>query len=79
MKLKIRYFANLREEANVSEEIIETNANIAQDVYHELKEKYNFSLDSSFIKLSLNQKYAGLNSPLSEGDELVFIPPVAGG
>jgi len=79
MKLKIRYFANLREEANTAEEIIETNAKNAQEVYSELKEKYNFTLDTGLIKLSLNQKYAELNSPLAEGDELVFIPPVAGG
>lgn len=79
MKLKVRYFANLREEANKAEEIIETAAKTAQDVYFELKEKYNFSLDDSFVKLSLNQKYADINSLVSEGDELVFIPPVAGG
>ncbi len=79
MKLKIRYFANLREEANKAEEILETSAKTAQDVYRELKSKYNFSLDSDFVKLSLNQKYVDINSQLNEGDELVFIPPVAGG
>ncbi len=79
MKLKIRYFANLREEANKAEEIFETSAKTAQDVYIELKSKYSFSLDSDFVKLSLNQKYADINSQLNEGDELVFIPPVAGG
>lgn len=79
MKLKIRYFANLREEANKAEETIETAVATAQDVYFELKAKYNFSLDANFVKLSLNQKYADLNSPIAEGDELVFIPPVAGG
>lgn len=29
--------------------------------------------------VAVNRRYAGLDVPLSEGDEVAFIPPVAGG
>jgi molybdopterin converting factor small subunit len=28
---------------------------------------------------SINRRYASFDSPLAEGDEVVFIPPVSGG
>jgi molybdopterin synthase catalytic subunit len=31
------------------------------------------------IAVSINQEFAGLDSPLKEGDEIAFLPPVSGG
>ena len=78
-KIKVRYFASLREQANLLEEELQTTSNTALELYEELSEKYNFSLNSKNLKVSVNQKFAPMESALCEGDELVFIPPVAGG
>lgn len=32
-----------------------------------------------FLKVAINATYAALDSPLQDGDEVTFIPPVAGG
>ena len=77
--IEIRYFAILREEAKKDKEIYKSSAETAAQLYEELKADYDFSLDATEIKLSLNQKYAALDSEIKDGDQLVFIPPVAGG
>ena len=79
MKIKVKYFASMREATGVSEEIIDTNALTPSQVFSFIKEKYNFSFEESHLKVALNEEYADFNSSLSELDTIVFIPPVAGG
>lgn len=35
--------------------------------------------DESRIRIAVNQCHAGLDTPLREGDEVAFFPPVTGG
>ncbi len=79
MRINVKYFAVLREQANKSEEIIETAFDKPLDIYKELKEKYNFSLEMNELKVAVNDCYEDFNFELKEMDSLVFIPPVAGG
>ncbi|MBK22840.1 MAG: molybdopterin converting factor subunit 1 [Halobacteriovorax sp.] len=79
MKLKIKYFAAMREKAGVSEEILETNCKDALELLNELDKKYNFNLDRDHLKVAINEEYSSFDSSLKENDTLVFIPPVAGG
>ena len=75
----VRYFAILREERGLSEETITTNCATAVDLYAELQSRHQFSLPQNFIKVSVNNTFQPMNTPLHDGDQLVFIPPVAGG
>ncbi len=77
--INVKYFAALREQAGIEQEHVSTQANTAQDLYLELKCKYNFSLDIKNLKLSYNLSFTKFDQELKDGDELVFIPPVAGG
>lgn len=79
LKLKIRYFASLRDGAGKSEEWIESTAKTAAGAYAEIKQKYGFVLDSSELRAAVNGSFAEMDSSLKNGDELVFIPPVSGG
>lgn len=79
MKIQIKYFAALREQAGKGEEIIDTNAGNPQNIYQELKDKYNFSLQVSELQVAINDNYENFNYVLKEMDTVVFIPPVAGG
>jgi len=79
MKIQIKYFAALREQAGKSEEIIDTLADNPKGVYQELKDKYNFSLQISELQVAINDNYEDFNYELKESDTIVFIPPVAGG
>ena len=80
MKVKIKYFASLREKAEKSFEEIELNQNEnLQDIYQDLYLKYNFSLQAHEIKFSINNEYVSGETLPKENDTIVFIPPVAGG
>ena len=78
--ISIRYFALLRDLAGKSDESlsIELGAT-ASRVYLSLAERYGFPLGLSDIRVAVNDDFATTDHPLSDGDRLVFIPPVAGG
>lgn len=78
-KLKIQYFALLREQRGLDEETVETKAATAVQLYEELVQKHGFGLPTSSLKVAVNDDFADWNAPLNDGDNVVFIPPVAGG
>ncbi len=77
--VQIQYFAILREQRGESAETMETAAPTAQDLYHELQKKYNFTLTSQLIRVAINNEFKSWDTILNPGDHIVFIPPVAGG
>lgn len=79
MNINIKYFAALRESAGKSSEVISIDAKSVEEVYNHLNELYSFSVDRHHLKVAINEEYADFSDSISEGDTLVFIPPVAGG
>jgi len=79
MDIQIQYFAILREQRGVSEESITTTASNPRDLYTHLKEQHQFSLGIDALKVVINEEFSDWDSPLNQGDSIVFIPPVAGG
>jgi molybdopterin converting factor subunit 1 len=77
--IRIQYYALLREQAGVSRETVQTNAADAAALYEELRQRYSFSLSKSQLRVAINGEFADWESALSEGQDVVFIPPVAGG
>lgn len=79
MKLNIQYFALLRDQRGLAEETIETAAATPAALYAELAQAHSFTLGPSALKVAVNDEFAGWDTPLSQNDSVVFIPPVAGG
>jgi molybdopterin converting factor subunit 1 len=79
MQLKIQYYALMREQAGRSEETLDTFAATPQDLYGELTARYGFTLAREQLKVAVNSEFSDWSRPLSTGDAVVFIPPVAGG
>jgi molybdopterin converting factor small subunit len=79
MQLKIQYYALMREQAGRSEEIVDTFAATPKDLYGELTARYGFTLAREQLKVAVNSEFSDWSRPLSNGDAVVFIPPVAGG
>ena len=77
--IKIKYFASLREQRGCSEESIQTQAKTYEDLFLELKTLHNFTIQKGHIKVAVNASYANLDDFLKDGDQITFIPPVAGG
>jgi molybdenum cofactor guanylyltransferase len=79
MQIKVQYYALLREQAGVSEETLSTTARNPRELYEELRARHPFSLGPDTLRVAVNAEFGDWSQPLTEGDAVVFIPPVAGG
>jgi molybdopterin synthase catalytic subunit len=81
MRIHVRLFAMLREQAGWRERDLELpdGASI-QDAWQSLVAGTpEFARSRESVRFARNRSYAAADEQLSEGDELVLIPPVAGG
>ena len=78
-KIRVQYFALLREQAGRSDESLTTMAHTPRELYEELRKRYPFSLAPEMLRVAVNTEFGEWSKPLSDGDAVVFIPPVAGG
>ena len=81
MKVRLLYFAVLREIAGSSEaELSVDEGTTARDVWERLRREHAELADYTQPPLTaINESYAAADTMLRDGDELAFIPPVAGG
>jgi len=81
MKIRLLYFAVLRDIAGRSEDLVELpEGTRAADVWQRLRDEHAALRD--YIQppmIAVNENYVNADEPLHDGDELAFIPPVAGG
>lgn len=85
MKIKVLYFARLRELFGVDSEELELPGEHAYaaavvDVLRKRGEPWSkeLSLDAGY-RMAVNQTLAGLVTPVKDGDEVAIFPPVTGG
>lgn len=80
MTLNILYFASLADEAGCDQETVTVTAPITlPELFAQLNEKHNFSRPQSQLRVALNENFANWEVRLCDGDNVAFIPPVAGG
>ncbi len=78
-RIRLQYYAILREQAGRQAESVDTEAATPAALYAELAARHGFRLPSSQLRVAVNAAFADWESALRDGDEVVFIPPVAGG
>ena len=81
MRVAIRLFARLTDIVGVAEleRIVPTDATV-QSIWNGLVSEYpELAPYHSSISTAVNAEYARMDSPLSDGDEVAFLPPVSGG
>ncbi|CAN5346624.1 MoaD/ThiS family protein [soil metagenome] len=79
MKISIRYFAVLRDQRGLSQETLDVDVSNVGELYALEQSTHGFSLNSDQIRFAVNGQYVEANQAIQPGDEVVFIPPVAGG
>ncbi len=77
--LHIEYFAALREQAGINSQSLSTDLTDATEIYALLVNQHGFTQTVDDLKLAVNDEFAPWSHALSDGDRLVFIPPVSGG
>jgi molybdopterin converting factor subunit 1 len=81
MKVRVKFFAILRERVGASEVLKEVaDGSTVADLWRQLQKEYP-KLDVPGIRLlyAVNQDYVGVDYKLKDKDEVVFVPPVSGG
>lgn len=81
MTVRLLFFAVLREIAGTGErELSLQPGTTARQVWDSLRRSYARLADYTEPPMvAINETYADPDTTLSDGDELAFIPPVAGG
>jgi molybdopterin synthase sulfur carrier subunit len=77
MKIKIHYFASLREKIGRASDDIESADPLT--VMQAWQQATGLSEMLDNLLIAVNQEYASADTSLSDGDELAFFPPVTGG
>ena len=81
MRVKVRLFARLREIAGAPEFEREVAGTATLGgVWDQLAREYpDMAPYRGSISAAVNAEYARMDTPLSDGDEVAFLPPVSGG
>lgn len=81
MRVTIRLFARLRDIAGASDFERDVPAgSTASTVWIRLAREFpDFNAYTDAVSTAVNEEYAKMDSTLSEGDEVAFLPPVSGG
>lgn len=83
--MKIVYFAGLRRQIGIGEELVELPSGIdrVDSLLAWLKQRSPAHRDAlegcARLMVAINQDYAALDSRIAAGDEVAFFPPVTGG
>lgn len=78
MKVTVRYYARLREEAGLASETLETSATTVAQLWDEVSTRHGFTLGVDLIKAAQDDEFCPWDEALRPGT-VVFMPPVAGG
>ncbi len=77
MAISVKYFAGLRERMNRAGDILPAqDIGTVADVWN--KATHGAPWPTNMLA-ALNQDYAEAHSPVQDGDEVAFFPPVTGG
>ena len=81
MIVKVRFFAGIRDVVGRPELQLEVaDGATAADVWARLAADHPaLAARRAGLAAAVNRRYAGFDTSLGEGDEVVFVPPVSGG
>jgi molybdopterin synthase sulfur carrier subunit len=78
-QVTVRYFAAFREACGIETETVESQGASVSELFAECQARHPSLQNYSASLVAINDNMADWDCPLSEGDEILFFPPVAGG
>lgn len=79
MKVRVLYFAALRDARGVDAEQVSTQATDLRALFGQLREAHALGWTAERLRPARNGAFARWEDPITEGDEIAFLPPVSGG
>ena len=79
MRITVRYFAAFREAAGTESETLDTTAATPAELFAECQSRHAGLQRYSASLVAVNDRMSDWDVALSDTDEVLFFPPVAGG
>ncbi|MBI3973497.1 MAG: MoaD/ThiS family protein [Chloroflexi bacterium] len=79
MRIHLRYFASIREALDKREDVRDVPPGTTVATIWQALVAEHPQLRGQRYRPAVNQEYAGEDTVLEDGDEVVFVPPVSGG
>ncbi|MEZ8143165.1 molybdopterin synthase sulfur carrier subunit [Enterovibrio norvegicus FF-33] len=80
--IQVLFFAQVKELVGTGSLALDAKFNSAEDIRQHLAakgDKWSLALESGKLLVAINQTISELSSPVKDGDEVAFFPPVTGG
>ncbi len=77
--VKVRYFALFREQTGIESESVDWPGGTAAELFQMMTGMHASLMTEAAALVAVNDEMRGWESPLADGDEVLFFPPVAGG
>lgn len=78
-EVRVEYFATLKDQRGRAAERLLTDAATPEELYGQLKDDHGFNVPRNLLRVAVNDAVVAWDHSLSDGDRVVFIPPVSGG
>ena len=78
-RVRVLYFASLRDAAGQDGEGLETDAGALLGLYEALRARHGSALPAGRVRVAVDGAFARWEDGPVEGSEIAFIPPVSGG
>ncbi len=79
MRVRLLYFASLRDAAQCDAEDVDVDKISLAEIYDAAKVRHRFALPREKLRVARNGAFAQWNENAVERDEIAFMPPVSGG
>ena len=79
MKVRVRYFALFREQAGCESETVDFHGGTAMELFQVMAVKHPLLSTQAAALVAINDEMSDWKTSISENDEVLFFPPVAGG
>ncbi|MGF1767709.1 molybdopterin synthase sulfur carrier subunit [Enterovibrio makurazakiensis] len=80
--IQVFFFAQVKELVGTSSVTLDAEFSSAEEIRQHLAakgDKWSLALESGKLLVAVNQTITDLSSPVKDGDEVAFFPPVTGG
>jgi molybdopterin synthase sulfur carrier subunit len=78
-RVRVLYFASLRDAAGRNEEDVQTGAPDLSSLYAELQSRHQLPFPQRQLRVAVDGDFVPWTTPLCEGSDVAFLPPVSGG
>lgn len=76
---QIHYFGLLSERRGLVDETIASATTTARDLYETLAAEHRLGSAHTDLRVAVNDEMVGWDHPLTNGDQIAFLPPMSGG